>query len=98
MLTRTIITISYWLRFVPPICHASYTEDIIDPALAKTDDAEGISWYDLQLLSVEGKGWSDTKGPYDRLPARAEGVVRDAVWSLSRHSAGISARFVTDAT
>ncbi|MBG87479.1 MAG: hypothetical protein CMO80_11340 [Verrucomicrobiales bacterium] len=55
-------------------------------------------WYDIRHLGVEGRGFDDTKEYYDRLPARAEGVVRSAVWSLSRNSAGMSARFVTDAT
>jgi hypothetical protein len=95
---RILLAISSWLCLTAAVCGAARADDIIDPALAKTDDAEGIAWYDLQLLAVEGKGWSDTKAPYDRLPARAEGVVRDAVWSLSRHSAGLGTRFVTDAT
>jgi hypothetical protein len=33
---------------------------------------------------------------YDRLPAKAESVVRDAVWNLSRDSAGMLVRFKTD--
>jgi lysophospholipase L1-like esterase len=32
------------------------------------------------------------------LPAKAEGIVRPPVWSLSHHSAGIAVRFKTDAT
>jgi lysophospholipase L1-like esterase len=58
-------------------------------------DAEG--WYDARFLMVEGMGWPDTEAPFQRLPARAKGVVRDPVWDLSQHSAGILARFVTDA-
>ena len=48
---------------------------------------------------VEGKGWpeSETEKYYDRLPNRAKGKVRDAVWNLSRHSAGMLTRFRTDA-
>lgn len=57
----------------------------------------GVRWADLRQFGVEGQGWSDTKAVYDRLPAKAETTVRDAVWNLSRHSAGLSARFVTDA-
>ena len=30
------------------------------------------------------------------VPDDARGKVRDAVWNLSRHSAGITIRFVTD--
>lgn len=60
--------------------------------------AAAIEWTDIRQLGLEGQGWRDTKAPYDRLPARAEGRVRDAVWSLSRHSAGLHVRFITDAT
>jgi hypothetical protein len=69
----------------------------IDPSLAKPDPDGSTLWYNIRHLDVEGKGWQDTKAPYDRLPARAEGVVRSAVWNLSRHSAGLCVRFVTDA-
>jgi len=55
-------------------------------------------WFDLRQLNVEGRGWNDTKDFYDRLPARAERLVRKPVWDLSRNSAGMCARFVTDAT
>ena len=70
----------------------------IDPANAVRDAEAKVDWYDLRLLDVEGQGWTDTKAPYDRLPAKAEGKVRPAVWSLGRNSAGECARFVTDAT
>ncbi len=69
----------------------------IDRASAKPEADGAVLWYDVKLLEVEGKGWSETKDPYDRLPAKAEGVVSDAVWGLSRNSAGLCARFVTDA-
>ena len=67
----------------------------VDRALAKVD---ALAWYDIRRLDIEGKGWTDTKDFYDRLPAGAEGVVRAPVWSLSRDSAGLCARFETDAT
>jgi lysophospholipase L1-like esterase len=55
-----------------------------------------IDWYNAKDIGLEGKGWTDTKRYFDRLPSKAEGVVRKPVWDLSRHSAGISLRFVTD--
>jgi len=55
-------------------------------------------WYDVRSLTVEGKGWSSTKAFFDRLPAKAEGVVRPPVWDLSHDSAGLCVRFTTDAT
>ncbi|HMP81825.1 MAG TPA: SGNH/GDSL hydrolase family protein [Verrucomicrobiota bacterium] len=65
-------------------------------AVIREDDS--VLWFDAKLLNVEGRGWKETKSPYDRLPAKAEGVVRDPVWQLSRHSSGMCVRFVTDAT
>ncbi|EAQ78693.1 SGNH/GDSL hydrolase family protein [Blastopirellula marina] len=59
--------------------------------------ADGVDWYNVQDWGVEGKGWNDTTRYFDRLPSRAEGKVRAAVWNLSRHSAGMLVRFETDA-
>lgn len=73
------------------------------PRLAWTEEvtpepevAEGIAWFDVQKWGVEGKGWNDTTRYFDRLPGKAEGKVRKAVWDLSRHSAGMLVRFETD--
>jgi lysophospholipase L1-like esterase len=55
-------------------------------------------WTDIRQFGVEGRGWDDTKSFYDRLPAKAERLVRKPVWDLSRNSAGLCVRFVTDAT
>lgn len=68
-----------------------------EPALAPQVQ-DGIAWYDVQQWGVEGRGWSDTARYFDRFPARAEGQVPGAVWSLSRHSAGMLVRFQTDAS
>lgn len=54
-------------------------------------------WYDIRELGVEGRGWHETETFYDRLPAKAKALVRPDVWTLSRHSAGMAARFLTDA-
>jgi hypothetical protein len=57
-----------------------------------------LRWINGRELPVEGRGWNETKAFYDRLPARAEGKVPEAVWNLSHQSAGMHVRFVTDAT
>ena len=57
---------------------------------------DDVDWYDVKEFGVEGKGWSETKKFFDRLPAKAEGFVRDQVWNLSRDSAGMCFRFVSD--
>jgi hypothetical protein len=63
-----------------------------------TKDDNRIAWHDARTLTVEGRGWpeNELKAPFDRLPAKAEGKVRSAVWGLSHDSAGICIRFVSD--
>lgn len=67
------------------------------PLLAQTQQpAPEIEWTDAKKLTVEGLGFKDVKAPYDRLPGRAEGVVRPEVWNLSRDSAGVVVRFMAE--
>jgi hypothetical protein len=72
--------------------------EILNSTLTPTRSEGSNLWFDVRQLDVEGRGWNDTKDFYDRLPARAEGVVRKPVWELSCNSAGMCVRFVTDAT
>ncbi|MEC9093102.1 MAG: SGNH/GDSL hydrolase N-terminal domain-containing protein, partial [Planctomycetota bacterium] len=77
--------------FYPGDCFAQRTVSGI-----RVTPEDQIAWFDVQQWGVEGKGWSQTKKYYDRLPAKAESKVRAAVWGLSRHSAGMLARFKTN--
>ncbi|MFM7163879.1 MAG: SGNH/GDSL hydrolase family protein [Planctomycetaceae bacterium] len=61
-------------------------------------DESAVEWADVRDWGLEGRAFSETEKYFDRLPARAKGVVRDAVWNLSRHSAGMLVQFRTDAT
>jgi lysophospholipase L1-like esterase len=61
------------------------------------DSAKSFCWFDARGLTVEGKGWTNTQAFFDRYPAKAEQSVRPAVWELSRDSAGMAVRFITDA-
>jgi hypothetical protein len=70
----------------------------LDTAAAEADADGKTLWYDVLTLGLEGRGWTETKTPYDRLPAAAEGKVPAPVWGLSLHSAGLCVRFVSDAT
>ena len=67
------------------------------PRCSFAADSSQIQWHDVREWGIEGRGFDDTEKYFDRLPARAKGVVRDAVWNLSRHSAGMMVRFSTDA-
>lgn len=60
-------------------------------------ETETYVWHDpLETLTkIDGQGWSSIS--YNRLPENAENLVRKPVWGLSRHSAGLSIRFISDA-
>ena len=61
------------------------------------DKPKAIQWHNVEDWGVEGKGWTNTNRYYSRLPGKAEGIVREPVWNLSQHSAGMTVRFATDA-
>ena len=60
-----------------------------------------IKWWDPannEFPVVEGNAWpDDCKSVYHRLPARVDTNVREVVWKLSKHSAGLSMRFWSNA-
>ncbi|RLS58270.1 MAG: hypothetical protein DWH91_02655 [Planctomycetota bacterium] len=69
-----------------------------EPLLKTAATEEGsLLWYDALEIGVEGRNWNEVEAPYDRLPAKAKATVRDAVWNLSRHSAGMCVRFRSNA-
>jgi hypothetical protein len=73
----------------------------LDPAMGVNKEAaENLEWQDVTKWGVEGRILPDQerKRWFDRLPASAEGKVTNAVWGLSRDSAGMVVRFRTDAT
>lgn len=48
--------------------------------------------------TIEGQAWQGEYGqPYNRLPDRAEALVRKPVWSLSQHATGLKVRFRSNA-
>lgn len=63
-----------------------------------TDTTQSLVWYDAQRLTVEGRAFSDTESTWERLPRRAKAHVPPMVWWLSKHTAGLCVRFVTDST
>ena len=67
-------------------------------AQAPSPSMADVEWHDAKQFTIEGLRFRDTKSRYDRLPARAEAVVRPEVWNLSRDSAGALVRFVANAT
>ena len=70
----------------------------LDSNMTPAQVEEGLAWFDILPLGLEGQGWTETLQPYDRLPTYAKKMVASGVWELSKHSAGLCVRFVTDAT
>lgn len=64
------------------------------------EDAPPLTFYGTENFLIEGTqvAASRKKSPYDRLPASHKEKVREAVWNLSKNSAGISIRFHTNST
>lgn len=67
----------------------------IDPNLASPGAGDGLRWYDVRKLGLEGQGWAEGIQPFTRFPDRAEALIPPNVWGLSRHSAGLAVRFCT---
>jgi len=86
-------------QFTARLVGGMITAGLSPSLLAQTTSlsSEEVEWYDVKQIGVEGKGWRDTQRFYDRLPSKALGVVREPVWNLSRHSAGMCMRFITNA-
>lgn len=59
---------------------------------------DSIQWFDTKQFRVLGKAWTDLKNPYDRLPAKAEKMVRPPLWKLSTHTAGLAIYFSSNST
>ena len=70
---------------------ANVSPDELKPTIEKN-----VAWYNVEDWGLEGRGWTETKSYFDRLPAKAEKTVRNAVWALSRHSAGMMVRFASN--
>ena len=63
-------------------------------------DFENISYYGEDSFLLEGTDIADSlkENKYDRLPASYKNIVREPVWSLSKNSAGLSIRFLSNSS
>lgn len=59
-----------------------------------------INWIDPALMNqqcIDGRGWNDGyQAAYDRLPQKAQHIVRPVLWDLSKQSAGEFINFTTN--
>ena len=95
LLTTLLITIGAFAQTSAPTKSRT-----APPAAAKQAVEPPLTWHDITRWGVEGRAFGDMerKRWFDRFPAAAEGKVTNAVWNLSRDSAGMMVRFKTDAT
>lgn len=69
---------------------------VLSSLAASAQDAPKYLYYDAASFPIYGKAIENTSATYERLPASLEGVIRQPVWDLAHHSAGISVRFRSD--
>ncbi len=64
------------------------------------DELKRIKYYDHDSYLIEGTISQDLvkENLFDRLPLSYKTIVREPVWELSKHSAGISVRFFSNTT
>lgn len=67
----------------------------------QAQEPSSLEWWALDshpTAVLQGQGWQEgLASPYHRLPHKAKDSVREAVWNLSKHAAGLSIVFTTDA-
>ena len=90
-LNKSIINL-FILFFVAPIMLLSQAE------VTKKENL--IKYYGRDAFLIEGTVLADSlkESPYDRLPLSYKEIVREPVWNLSKSSAGISVRFITNSS
>ncbi|MCP4976058.1 MAG: hydrolase [Maribacter sp.] len=61
-----------------------------------SQETDVYTWYNpIEFVQkFEGQGWSNNG--FNRLPEKAKALVREDVWNLSRHNAGINIRFTSN--
>jgi hypothetical protein len=59
---------------------------------------DNSKYYGKESFLIEGTGIAESakESPYDRFPLSAKGKVRQPVWDLSKNSAGLDVRFITN--
>jgi len=69
----------------------------LDSHFAPLESTEEFDWYDGAQMPIYGSAWQSESDGFCRLPDRAQSLLREPVWELSRHSAGIALEFTSNA-
>tara|TARA_B100001093_G_scaffold520524_1_gene617657 strand:+ start:4586 stop:5668 length:1083 start_codon:yes stop_codon:yes gene_type:complete len=70
------------------------------PLSSHAQSEDNSIYYDNNFFLIEGTIVADSlkESPYDRLPSSYKNLVRRPVWDISKSSAGLSVRFLTNTT
>jgi hypothetical protein len=72
------------------------TEIVTDDTIA-VPDSTATTWHDAAPF-IGGRGFNDTPGLYNRLPAAAQADVHPGIFGLSKASSGLFLQFSTNAS
>jgi hypothetical protein len=101
-LLQQLSALSLGLAGTSQIAFAQQTAEKTKPSAKKKNTSKSLdlAWHNVEDFGLEGREWSDLKRLryYDRFPAEVEKNIPAPVWSLSRDSAGMMARFQSDST
>lgn len=59
---------------------------------------ENIKWIDAKTIKVEGKGWQETEGNFDRFPLKAKEILPNGLFDAGQQTPGIAIRFKTNSS
>ncbi|MBQ6159228.1 MAG: SGNH/GDSL hydrolase family protein [Thermoguttaceae bacterium] len=84
---------AFFVLFVLGFSTLLSAEDVaVTPAIE-----DGIAWYNAADWPTEGKGWTETARPFDRIPDAFAEKIPQGVRGLGKDTAGLLVRFRTDA-
>ncbi|MBP7461595.1 MAG: SGNH/GDSL hydrolase family protein [Candidatus Delongbacteria bacterium] len=88
--------VSRWLKWIGWIVVLGGLNNVMAKGEAQPGTLTPYRWIMADTLPREGQGWTETAAPYDRLPSKAKSQVRDELWTLSQHSAGMVIPFISN--
>lgn len=99
IITEIITSIDQRMKILPLVVALAMCITVTN---SRAQQAQELIWHNPAASAepvIEGQfWWKQTENTYDRLPAKAKPLVREAVWNLGRNSAGEYIRFKTSAT
>ena len=90
------ISLNGFVRRIIFLAGTIFLINTVNASSEKNEKRDSLKYYDGQSFTIIGKYHSEKN--YARFPKEYENKLREDVWGLGQHSAGISIRFRTNAT